>query len=141
MTEIKEQYFSAPVKVQDGVLFIMLEGVIYLVMSFVDLYHDHDVANLGPALSFALELLLITALVLCGLGILYGMKAGWIGSMILAIILMAIGVVMILDLVSYSLTLSGLFYFIFGAISLAELVRKDFRSYCGIGQCACDTDN
>ena len=134
MTEIKEQYFSAPVKVQDGVLFIMLEGVIYLVMSFVDLYHDHDVANLGPALSFALELLLITALVLCGLGILYGMKAGWIGSVIVSIFLIVIGALFMLDVIPLTLTLSGLFYFVFGIISFVELMRHSFRKYCGITQ-------
>ena len=80
MTSLKEQFYSAPVKVQDGVLFIILEGAVYLVMAFVDLFHGHDVAKLGPGISFALELVLIAALVLCGLGILYGMKAGWMSS-------------------------------------------------------------
>ena len=132
MTEFKEQFFSAPVKVQDGVLFILLEGVVYLVMSFVDLFHEHDVGNLGPAISFALELLLITALILCGLGILYGMKAGWIGSVIMSIFLIVIGVLFMLDIIPLTLTLSGLFYFLFGLISFVELMRHSFRKYCGI---------
>ena len=132
MTEIKDQYFSAPVKVQDGVLFIMLEGVIYLVMSFADLYHGHDVAKLGPGISFALELVFITALVLCGLGILYGMKAGWIGSVIMSIFLIVIGALFMLDVIPLTLTLSGLFYFVFGVFSFIELMRHSFRKYCGI---------
>ena len=134
MTDLLEKYFSAPVKVQDGVLFIMLEGAIYLVMSFVDLYHEHDVAKLGPELSFVLELVLITALVLCGLGILYGMRAGWIGSVILSIFLIVIGALFMLDVIPLTLTLSGLFYFVFGIISFAELMRHSFRKYCGITQ-------
>ena len=132
MTELKEQYFSAPVKVQDGVLFIMLEGAIYLVMSFIDLYHEHKVADLSPELSFLLELILITALVLCGLGILYGMKAGWIGSVIMSIFLIVIGALFMLDVIPLTLTLSGLFYFVFGIISFVELMRHSFRKYCGI---------
>ena len=132
MTELKEQYFSAPVKVQDGVLFILLEGAIYLVMSFIDLYHNHTVADFSPEVSFALELVLITALVLCGLGILYGMKAGWIGSVIMSIFLIVIGVLFMLDIIPLTLTLSGLFYFVFGVISFIELMRHSFRKYCGI---------
>ena len=134
MTDLKEQYFSAPVKVQDGVLFIMLEGAVYLVMSFIDLYHEHDVANLGPEVSFALELALITALVLCGLGILYGMKAGWIGSVIMSVFLIVIGALFMLDVIPLTLTLSGLFYFVFGIFSFVELMRHSFRKYCGITQ-------
>ena len=132
MANLIEQYYKAPTKVQDGVLFIMLEGAIYLVMSFVDLYHEHDVAKLGPELSFVLELVLITALVLCGLGILYGMKAGWIGSLVMSIVLMAIGSMFMLDKIELTLTLSGLFYFIFGLISFVELLRHSFRKWCGI---------
>lgn len=132
LKDVKEQFFNAPVKVQDGVLFILLEGVIYLVMSFVDLYHEHDVGNLGPGLSFAFELLLITALILCGLGILYGMKAGWIGSVILSIFLIVIGALFMCDVIPLTLTLSGLFYFVFGVITFVELMRHSFRKYCGI---------
>ena len=132
MTELQEQYFSAPVKVQDGVLFIMLEGAIYLVMSFIDLYHEHTVANFSAEVSFALELVLITALVLCGLGILYGMKAGWIGSVIMSIFLIVIGALFMLDVIPLTLTLSGLFYFVFGIISFVELMRHSFRKFCGI---------
>jgi len=132
MTGLKEQFYSAPVKVQDGVLFIVLEGAVYLVMSFVDLYHGHDVAKLGPGISFALELMLITALVLCGLGILYGMKAGWIGSVIMSIFLIVIGALFMLDVIPLTLTLSGLFYFVFGVFSFIELMRHSFRKYCGI---------
>jgi hypothetical protein len=132
MTGLKEQFYSAPVKVQDGVLFIILEGAVYLVMSFVDLYHGHDVAKLGPGISFALELMLITALVLCGLGILYGMKAGWIGSVIMSIFLIVIGALFMLDVIPLTLTLSGLFYFVFGVFSFIELMRHSFRKYCGI---------
>lgn len=145
MADLKEQFYKAPNRIQDGVLYLILEAAICLTFALFDVYHERYVWTNDWTLSsewcFVIGLTIIFAITLCGLGILYGMKAGWIGSMILAIILMAIGIVMILDLVSYSLTLSGLFYFIFGAISLAELVRKDFRSYCGIGQCACDTDN
>ena len=83
---------------------------------------------------FVIELAIIFAITLCGLGILYGMKIGWIGSVIMAVILIAISIVMMLDLVRSSLTLSGLFYFILGFISLIELIRKDFRSYCGIAK-------
>jgi len=132
MTGLKEQFYSAPVKVQDGVLFIILEGAVYLVMSFVDLYHGHDVAKLGPGISFALELMLITALILCGLGILYGMKAGWIGSVIMSIFLIVIGALFMLDVIPLTLTLSGLFYFVFGVFSFIELMRHSFRKYCGI---------
>ena len=132
MANLIDQFYSAPTRIQDGVLFIVLEGAIYLVMAFVDLYHGNDVANFGAWLSFALELALIVILVLCGLGILYGMKAGWIGSLIMSIFLIAIGSVFMLGAVELSLTLSGLFYFIFGAISFVELLRKDFRTYCGI---------
>ena len=132
MTEIKEQYFSAPVKVQDGVLFLMLEGGIYLIMSFIDLYHEHTVADFSPEVSFFLELVLITALVLCGLGILYGMKAGWIGSVFVSIFLIVIGALFMLDIVPLTLTLSGLFYFVFGIITFIELTRHSFRKYCGI---------
>ena len=132
MTELKEQYFSAPVKVQDGVLFIMLEGGVYLVMSFIDLYHKHTIADFSAEVSFALELVLITALVLCGLGILYGMKAGWIGSVIMSIFLIVIGALFMLDVIPLTLTLSGLFYFVFGIFSFIELMRHSFRKYCGI---------
>ena len=132
MTSLKEQFYSAPVKVQDGVLFIMLEGIVYLTMAFIDLYHEHDVAKLGPVVSFSLEIALIIALVLCGLGILYGMKAGWIGSLIMSIVLMVIGSLFMLDIIELTLTLSGLFYFIFGLISFVELLRHSFRKYCGI---------
>ena len=134
MTELKEQYFSAPVKVQDGVLFIMLEGGVYLVMSFIDLYHKHTIADFNAEVSFALELVLITALVLCGLGILYGMKAGWIGSVIMSIFLIVIGALFMLDVIPLTLTLSGLFYFVFGIFSFVELMRHSFRKYCGITQ-------
>ena len=132
MTSLKEQFYSAPVKVQDGVLFIILEGAVYLVMAFVDLFHGHDVAKLGPGISFALELVLIAALVLCGLGILYGMKAGWIGSVIMSIFLIVIGALFMLDVIPLTLTLSGLFYFVFGVFSFIELMRHSFRKYCGI---------
>ena len=132
MTSLKEQFYSAPVKVQDGVLFIILEGTVYLVMAFVDLFHGHDVAKLGPGISFALELVLIAALVLCGLGILYGMKAGWIGSVIMSIFLIVIGALFMLDVIPLTLTLSGLFYFVFGVFSFIELMRHSFRKYCGI---------
>ena len=134
MTDLKDKYFSAPPKVQDGVLFILLEGAIYLTMSFVDLYHEHEVGDLGAELSFLLELVLITALVLCGLGILYGMKSGWIGSVILSIFLVIIGALFMLDVVPLTLTLSGLFYFVFGIITFIELMRHSFRKYCGITQ-------
>ena len=134
MTELKEQYFSAPVKVQDGVLFLMLEGAIYLVMSFVDLYHEHTVAGFNAEVSFALELILITAWVLCGLGILYGMKAGWIGGIVMSIFLIVIGVLFMLDVIPLTLTLTGIFYFVFGIISLIELMRHSFRKHCGITQ-------
>ena len=134
MTNLKDQFFSAPTRIQDGVLFIILEAAIYLTMAFVDLYHGHHVANFGAWPSFALEIVMIVILILCGLGILYGMKAGWIGSLIMSIVLMVIGTVFMLDLVELTLTLSGLFYFIFGAISFVELLRKDFRVYCKICQ-------
>ena len=132
MTNLIEQYYKAPTKVQDGVLFIMLEGLIYLTMSFVDLYHNHYVYDFSPVTSFILEIVLIAILVLCGLGILYGMKAGWIGSLVMSIVLMAIGSMFMLDKIELTLTLSGLFYFIFGLISFVELLRHSFRKWCGI---------
>ena len=134
MANLKEQFYASPNRIQDGVLYIILEGAIYLTMACVDFYHKHYVANFSPVLTFILEIGLIIALVLCGLGILYGMKAGWVGSMIMSIFLMVIGALFMLDVIPLTLTLSGLFYFIFGAISFAELVRKDFRVYCGISK-------
>ncbi len=134
MANLKDQFYSAPTRIQDGVLFIILEAAIYLTMAFVDLFHDHHVANFSPALSFALVLVLIIVITLCGLGILYGMKEGWIGSLIMSIFLMVIGALFMLDVIELTLVLSGLFYFIFGAISFVELLRKDFRVYCKIGQ-------
>ena len=134
MANLKEQFYKSPSRIQDGVLYILLEAAIYLTMACVDLYHNHYVANFSPGLTFALEIALIIALVLCGLGILYGMKEGWIGSMIMAIFMMVIGSLFMLDILKLTLTLSGLFYFIFGAIGFAELIRKDFRIYCGISK-------
>ena len=132
MASLLEQYYKAPTKVQDGVLFIVLEGLIYLTMAFIDLFHRHYVADFSPEISFLLEIVLILILVLCGLGILYGMKAGWIGSLIMSIVLMVIGSLFMLDIIELTLTLSGLFYFIFGLISFVELLRHSFRKYCGI---------
>ena len=134
MANLKEQFYASPSRIQDGVLYIILEGAIYLTMAFVDLYHNHYVANFSPGLTFALEIALIIVMVLCGLGILYGLKAGWIGSMVMSIFLIVIGALFMLDVIKLTLTLSGLFYFIFGAIAFAELVRKEFRTYCGITQ-------
>ena len=134
MANLKDQFCASPSRIQDGVLYIILEAAIYLTMAFVDLYHGHYVANFSPTLTFVLEILLIIAMVLCGLGILYGMRAGWVGSMVMSIFLMVIGSLFMLDVIKLTLTLSGLFYFIFGAIAFAELVRKEFRTYCGITQ-------
>ena len=134
MANLKDQFYSAPTRIQDGVLFIILEAAIYLTMSFVDLYQGHQVDELGVGLSFVLELVMIAAITLCGLGILYGMKAGWVGSLIMSIILMTIGCLFMFDIVELTLTLSGLFYYIFGAISFVELLRKDFRVYCKISK-------
>ena len=136
MANLKEQFFAAPNRIQDGVLYLILEAAICLTFALFDVYHEKNVWTndwaLGSEWCFVIELFIIFAITLCGLGILYGMKAGWIGSVVLAILLMVIGIVFMLDIVYRSLTLSGLFYFIFGAISLAELVRKDFRTFCGI---------
>ena len=136
MANLKEQFFAAPNRIQDGVLYLILEAAICLTFALFDVYHGKNVWTsswtIDPEWCFVIGLFIIFAITLCGLGILYGMKAGWIGSVVFAIILMAIGIVFMLDIVYRSLTLSGLFYFIFGAISLAELVRKDFRTFCGI---------
>lgn len=132
MTDLKEKFKSAPTRIQDGVLFIILEAAIYLGVSFIDLAQGRYVSIFSPAVSFLLEIAVIVAIVLCGLGILYGMKIGWIGSILLSIFLMVIGVLFMLDILELTLTLSGLFYFIFGAISFAELLRKDFRRYFGL---------
>ena len=134
MADLKEQFYKAPNRIQDGVLFLILEAAIYLTFSLFDIYHNKTVWEFSSELSFILELTIIFAITLCGLGILYGMKAGWIGSMILAILMVIIGLILMFDVVQYTLTLSGLFYFIFGAISIAELLRKDFRTFCGISQ-------
>ena len=138
MTNLKDQFYKASNRIQDGVLYLILEAAICLTFALFDVYHDKYIWtqdwSLGPEWCFVIRLLIIFAITLCGLGILYGMKAGWVGSVIMAIVLMAIGIMLMLDLVYSSLTLSGLFYFIFGAIALAELVRKDFRIFCGIGQ-------
>ena len=132
MANLKDQFYSAPTRIQDGVLFIILEAAIYLTMAFVDLFHDHHVANFSPALSFILVLVLIAVITLCGLGILYGMKAGWIGSVIMSIFLIVVGALFMLDVIPLTLTLSGLFYFVFGVITFVELMRHSFRKYCGI---------
>ena len=134
MTNVIDQFYKAPTRIQDGVLFIVLEAAIYLTMAFVDLYHHHYVSIFNEYVSFILELVVIAAITLCGLGILYGMKEGWIGSLIMSIFLMVIGSLFMLDVLELTLTLSGLFYFIFGAISFVELLRKDFRAYCHISQ-------
>ena len=134
MADLKEQFYKAPNRIQDGVLFLILEAAIYLTFSLFDIYHNKTVWEFSSELSFVFELTIIFAITLCGLGILYGMKAGWIGSMILAILMSVIGLILMFHVVQSSLTLSGLFYFIFGVISIAELVRKDFRTFCGIGQ-------
>ena len=136
MADLKEQFYAAPNRIQDGVLYLILEAAICLTFALIDVYHEHTVWTKDWTLSsewcFVIGLVMIFAITLCGLGILYGMKAGWIGSVILAIILIAFSMTFMFDIVSYNLTLSGLFYFIFGLISLFELIRKDFRSYCGI---------
>ena len=136
MANLKEQFFAAPNRIQDGVLYLILEAAICLTFALFDVYHEKCIWTndwtMNSEWCFVIELAIIFAITLCGLGILYGMKAGWIGSVVLAILLMVIGIVFMLDIVYRSLTLSGLFYFIFGAISLAELVRKDFRTFCGI---------
>ena len=132
MASLKEQYYSAPNRVQDGVLFLILEAGIYLAVSFIDVAQGRHVAIFGPVLSFILEIAVVVAITLCGLGILYRMKAGWIGSVMMSIFLMVIGTLFMLDVLELTLTLSGLFYFIFGAISFVELMRKSFRRYCGI---------
>lgn len=134
MADLKEQFYKAPNRIQDGVLFLILEAAIYLTFSLFDIYHNKTVWEFSSELSFVFELTIIFAITLCGLGILYGMKAGWIGSMILAVLMTVIGLVFMFDVVEYTLTLSGLFYFIFGAISFVELLRKDFRTYCGISK-------
>lgn len=132
MANLKEQFYKAPNRIQDGVLFLILEAAIYLTFSLFDIYENKTVWEFSAELSFIFELVIIFAITLCGLGVLYGMKAGWIGSMILAILMTVIGLVLMFHVVQSSLTLSGLFYFIFGVISIAELVRKDFRTFCGI---------
>ena len=134
MANLKEQFYKAPNRIQDGVLFLILEAAIYLTFSLFDIYENKTVWEFSAELSFIFELVIIFAITLCGLGVLYGMKAGWIGSMILAILMTVIGLVLMFHVVQSSLTLSGLFYFIFGVISIAELVRKDFRTFCGISQ-------
>lgn len=134
MADLKEQFYKAPNRIQDGVLFLILEAAIYLTFSLFDIYENRTVWNFSAELSFIFELVIIFAITLCGLGVLYGMKAGWIGSMILAILMVVIGLVLMFHVVESSLTLSGLFYFIFGVISIAELVRKDFRTFCGISK-------
>jgi len=132
MADLKEQFYKAPNRIQDGVLFLILEAAIYLTFSLFDIYENRTVWEFSAELSFIFELVIIFAITLCGLGVLYGMKAGWIGSMILAILMSVIGLILMFHVVQSSLTLSGLFYFIFGVISIAELVRKDFRTFCGI---------
>ena len=132
MADLKEQFYKAPNRIQDGVLFLILEAAIYLTFSLFDIYENKTVWEFSAELSFIFELVIIFAITLCGLGVLYGMKAGWIGSMILAILMTVIGLILMFHVVQSSLTLSGLFYFIFGVISIAELVRKDFRTFCGI---------
>lgn len=134
MADLKEQFYKAPNRIQDGVLFLILEAAIYLTFSLFDIYENRTVWNFSAELSFIFELVIIFAITLCGLGVLYGMKAGWIGSMILAILMVVIGLILMFHVVESSLTLSGLFYFIFGVISIAELVRKDFRTFCGISK-------
>ena len=135
MANLKDQFYSAPTRIQDGVLFIILEAAIYLTMSFVDVYHGYYVWKFSSGVSFLLDLAIIAAITLCGLGVLYRMKAGWIGSLILSIFLMVIGCLFMFDVITpLTLVLSGLFYFVFGAISFVELLRKDFRVYCGISQ-------
>ena len=136
MANLKEQFFAAPNRIQDGVLYLILEAAICLTFALFDVYHNKNIWTddwtLNSEWCFVVGLVIIFAITLCGLGILYGMKAGWIGSVVMAIVVMAVGLVLMFDLVYSSLTLSGLFYFIFGAISIAELVRKDFRTFCGI---------
>ncbi len=134
MADLKEQFYKAPNRIQDGVLFLILEAAIYLTFSLFDIYENKTVWEFSAELSFIFELVIIFAITLCGLGVLYGMKAGWIGSMILAILMVVIGLILMFHVVESSLTLSGLFYFIFGVISIAELVRKDFRTFCGISK-------
>ena len=135
MANLKDQFYNSPTRIQNGVLYILLEATIYTTMAFVDLYHGRYVWEFGPGVSFALEIGLIVAMILCGLGILYRMKIGWIGSIIFSIFLIAIGIMFMLDIITpLTLTLSGIFYFIFGAFGFGELMKKDFRSYCGISK-------
>ena len=138
MANLKEQFFAAPNRIQDGVLYLILEAAICLTFALFDVYHGKCIWTndwtMNSEWCFVIELGIIFAITLCGLGILYGMKIGWIGSMVMAIILIAISVFMMFDLVRSSLTLSGLFYFILGFISLLELIRKDFRTFCGISK-------
>jgi hypothetical protein len=48
---------------------------------------------------------------------------------------MVIGIMFMLDIITpLKLTLSGIFYFIFGAFGFGELMKKDFRNYCGISK-------
>lgn len=134
MMNLLEQFYATPSRVQDGVLFLMLESSIYLIISFIDLYLGNEIDGLGTPISFAMQLSMVTAIALCGLGMLYRMRAGWIGSMVMSVVLISIGVVLMLHLVEYTVILSGLFYFIFGIISFLELTRKEFREYCGISR-------
>ena len=132
MVNLLDKYYAAPNRVQDGVLFILLEAAIYLAISFMDLIERRTVANFSTELSFALEILIIVLIVLCDLGILYQMKIAWVGSVIMSIFLMVIGCLFMLDIIKLTLVLSGLFYFVFGAITFVELMRHSFRKYCGI---------
>ena len=131
MKSIKDQFYSAPTRVQDGVLFLLLEAAIYLAISFIDLKDGRSVSDFGTAASFAGELTIIVLIAVTGMGVLYGKLWGWIGSLIMSVVLMFVGCLFMLDIVPLTLVLSGLFYFIFGLISFCELVRKDFRVFCG----------
>jgi len=51
---------------------------------------------------------------------------------IMSIFLIVIGALFMLDVIPLTLTLSGLFYFVFGVFSFIELMRHSFRKYCGI---------
>lgn len=134
MSGLIERFYAAPNRIQDGVLFLLLEAAIYLAISFFDLYHGNYVYTFSAGVSFLLEMAIIVSIILCGLGLLYGMKAGWIGSVILSVILMAIGIIFMVHNDCYTLTLSGLFYFIFGILTFIELMRKTFRRHCGLAK-------
>ena len=133
MTNPIDQFNSSPRHIQNGVLYILLEATIMITMAFVDLYHGRYVWEFGPGVSFAIEMILIVAMILCGLGILYKMRVGWIGSIIFSIFLIVVGIMFMLDIITpLTLTLSGIFYFIFGAFGFGELMKREFREYCGI---------